>query len=90
MKGNKLVKNKLEIIKDGDKMKYAIIDWKNNSTKDNSGFFVIKERKKERKKLNMYMIEHEPTINKKGRNSQNFYHKFVRIFVTLGLKILRL
>ncbi len=27
MKGNKLVKNKLEIIKDGDKMKYAIIDW---------------------------------------------------------------
>jgi len=35
MKGNKLVKNKLEIIKDGDKMKYAIIDWKNNSAKDN-------------------------------------------------------
>jgi len=29
-------------------------------------------------------------LNRQGGNSQNFFSKFVRFFVTLGLKILRL
>jgi len=33
---------------------------------------------------------HGPTVKDQGGNSQNFLGKFVRFFLTLGLKILRL
>jgi len=38
----------------------------------------------------MYEIVHGQLFGRLGGNSQNFLHKFVRFFLTLGLKIFKL